>query len=135
METRRLFIEKLTKGVALSTGALSLPSIMASNLIMVEDKNLKKIKIGIIGAENSHARGFGKLFNIDKKFHGVEVKYVWGETETFALDSMKRGGIPNMVKDPEEMLGKIDDLIVDHRDGKFHLEATIPFVKAGIPTL
>ena len=94
----------------------------------------KPIRIGIIGAENSHTRGFGKLFNIDKKFPGVEVLYVWGETEEFARDAVERGGIPNMVKDPEEMLGKIDALIVDHRHGKYHLEAATPFVKEGIPT-
>jgi predicted dehydrogenase len=32
------------------------------------------------------------------------------------------------------MLNKIDALIVDHRHGKFHLEAAIPFIKKGIPT-
>ena len=93
----------------------------------------KPIRIGIIGAENGHTRDFGKLFNINKKFPGVSVEYVWGETEAFAKDAMKRGGIPNMVKDPKEMLGKIDALIVDHRHGKYHLEAATPFVKAGIP--
>ena len=95
---------------------------------------LKKIRIGIIGAENSHTAGFGKLFNIDKKFPGVEVSYVWGEKEAYAKDAMEKGGIPNMVQHPNEMFGKIDALIVDHRHGKFHLEAAIPFVKAGIPT-
>jgi len=94
----------------------------------------KQIKIGIIGAENSHTAGFGKLFNIDKKFPGVEVKYVWGETDAFAKSAMEKGNIPNQVKDPKEMLGKIDALIVDHRHPKFHLEAATPFVEKGIPT-
>jgi len=47
---------------------------------------------------------------------------------------MKAGAIPEMVKDPQEMLGKIDALIVDHRHAKYHLSAATPFVKAGIPT-
>ncbi|KPK86464.1 MAG: hypothetical protein AMS27_05025 [Bacteroides sp. SM23_62_1] len=94
----------------------------------------KPIRIGIIGAENSHTIGFGKLFNIEKKFPGVEVLYVWGETEEFARNAMINGGIPNMVSDPGEMTGKIDALIVDHRHPKYHLEAATPFVKAGIPT-
>ncbi|CAM4400862.1 Gfo/Idh/MocA family protein [Zobellia nedashkovskayae] len=132
--TRRSFIEKFSKGVALSSIALSGPSGFAINLVgMVKDKQ-KVLKIGIIGAENSHTKGFGQIFNIHKKFPGVEVKYVWGETEEFAIDAMQHGGIPNMVKDPKEMMGKIDALIVDHRDGKYHLEAATPFVKAGIPT-
>lgn len=92
------------------------------------------IRIGIIGAENSHTRGFGKLFNIDKAFPGVSVDYVWGETDAFAKDAMEKGQIPNQVHDPEEMLGKIDALIVDHRHGKYHLSAATPFVEAGIPS-
>jgi predicted dehydrogenase len=47
---------------------------------------------------------------------------------------MEKGNIPNQVKEPNEMLGKIDALIVDHRHPKFHLEPAIPFIKEGIPT-
>lgn len=94
----------------------------------------KPIRIGIIGAENSHTIGYGKMFNIDKQFPGVEVKYVWGETAEFAKAAAEKGAIPNIVKDPKEMLGKIDALIVDHRHAKYHLDAATPFVKAGIPT-
>jgi predicted dehydrogenase len=47
---------------------------------------------------------------------------------------MEQGAIPNQVKDPLEMMGKIDALIVDHRHSKYHLPAAAPFVKAGIPT-
>jgi predicted dehydrogenase len=32
------------------------------------------------------------------------------------------------------MLGKIDALIINHRDGKYHLKPAIPFLKAKIPT-
>jgi len=133
MESRRSFIGK---SAVLSAFAFS--PVMVSGMVSAKrtDSELqdKTVRIGIIGAENSHTRGFGKLFNIDKKFPGVEVLYVWGETEEFARDAMERGSIPNMVKDPSEMLGKIDALIVDHRHGKYHLEAATPFVKAGIPT-
>jgi predicted dehydrogenase len=74
------------------------------------------------------------MFNVEKKFPGAEVRYVWGETEEFAKVAMEKGSIPNMVKDPKEMLGKIDALIVDHRHAKHHLEAARPFVESGIPT-
>lgn len=131
MPTRRSFIKKAGTGAAVSALSLPLSANIASQLIT---DIAKPIRIGIIGAENSHTRGFGKLFNIDKAFPGVQVDYVWGETEAFAKDAMERGGIPNMVKDPKEMLGKIDALIVDHRHAKYHLEAAAPFVKAGIPT-
>lgn len=132
METRRSFISKVSKGAALSAFAIN-PAI-AREVFGSNELNDKPIRIGIIGAENSHTIEFGKTFNIEKKFPGVEVLYVWGETEEFARNAMTKGGIPNMVKDPMEMMGKIDALIVDHRHGKYHLEAATPFVKERIPT-
>lgn len=128
MNSRRSFIKTVTAGSALS--ALSF-SAAASRLFPAEAQ--KNMVIGIIGAENSHTLGFAKMFNIDKKFPGMEVKYLWGETDEFARKAQEAGKIPVVVKDPLEMLGKIDALIVDHRHPKYHLEAARPFVKAGIP--
>jgi predicted dehydrogenase len=134
MANRRSFLEKIGKGAAFSTLALTLPSPLFSQLKFGKSPVAKNKIIGIIGAENSHTRGFGKMFNLDKKFPGWEVKYVWGEKEEFAQLAKTEGGIPNIVKDPLEMIGKIDALIVDHRHGDLHLDAALPFVKAGIPT-
>lgn len=111
-----------------------LANSIATGMVTGTDDQLKPVRIGIIGAENSHTVGFGKLFNIDKKFPGVEVTHLWGETDEFARKAAETGKIPTIVKDPKEMFGKIDALIVDHRHAKFHLEAATPFVKAGIPT-
>lgn len=114
--------------------ALSAHDALAGPHSTKSDQDARPIRIGIIGAENSHTIGYGKLFNVDKKFPGVEVRYVWGETEAFARNAAEKGSIPNMVKDPKEMMGKIDALIVDHRHAKYHLEAATPFVMEGIPT-
>lgn len=132
MNSRRSFIEKVSKGAALSTIAMAAPSGLLANTITMAKEKAKII--GIIGAENSHAAGFGRMFNVDKKFPGFEVRYIWGETDEFAKTASQKGSIPNIVKDPKEMLGKIDALIVDHRHAKYHLQAATPFVKAGIPT-
>jgi len=136
MDKRRKFIGKLGTGI-ISALALPATDLFANSKIKnirASTNKKKNIRIGIIGAENSHARGYGKLFNIDKKFPGMEVMYIWGETKEFAKDAMERGGIPNMVEDQMEMLGKIDALIVDHRHAKYHLDAALPFVEEGIPT-
>ncbi|MDP2338312.1 MAG: hypothetical protein Q8N05_18055 [Bacteroidota bacterium] len=108
MNTRRSFIKTISTGTALSAFALSSTGITnALPGAKISPVN-KPIRIGIIGAENSHTIGFGKLFNIDKLFPGVEVKYVWGETEEFARAAMDKGQIPNRMEDPMEMLGKIE---------------------------
>jgi len=130
MKTRREFIEKASKGAV--AGAIA--SVSISNSLFSKSEEKKKVRIGIIGAENSHTIGFGRLFNIEKKFPGLKVLYVWGETDEFAQNAADKGEIPNIVKDPSEMMGKIDALIVDHRHPKYHLKAALPFVKAGIPT-
>lgn len=134
MKSRRSFIKTVGTTTALSVVALSPTSAFSSGMAPGPEKKQKHIRIGIIGAENSHTIGYGKMFNTDKNFPGVEVVYVWGETEKFAKNAADKGNIPNIVKDPLEMLGKIDALIVDHRHAKYHLEAAVPIVKEGIPT-
>ena len=121
-------------GTALMTLAPTVSVNAAAGFGLAGESSQKRFTIGIIGAENSHTAGFGKLFNIEKAFPGMEVKYVWGETRALAEKAMQEGQIPNRVDEPAEMLGKIDGLIVDHRHGKFHLEPAIPFIKAGVPT-
>lgn len=128
MNTRRKFLKTTGKAIAMMSVA---PGIVEKAAFAVQPE--KRIRIGIIGAENSHTVGYGTLFNINKKFPGVEVVYVWGETDEFAKAAAEKGKIPNIVKDPKEMLGKIDALIVDHRHPKYHLEPAIPFIKAKIP--
>ena len=134
MNSRRSFINKIGNGTAFSAIALATPFDISAMISPTKSNAFKPMTIGIIGAENSHTAGFGRLFNVDKAFLGMTVKYVWGETEDFARTAMEKGSIPNMVNDPSDMLGKIDALIVDHRHAKFHLEPAIPFIKAGIPT-
>lgn len=133
MESRRKFLKQAGMGFALSTMPFSVNKLYPGNFQSNEDTG-KSLVIGIIGAENSHTIGFGKMFNINKDFPGVELRYVWGETEEFAKRASENGAIPHIVKDPKDMLGKIDALIVDHRHAKYHLEAARPFVEAGIPS-
>lgn len=126
MNTRRDFLKNAGAGAVAAM-------VIASGKSVYSQVADKKIRIGIIGAENSHTILYGRTFNIEKKFPGVEVLYVWGETDEFAKVAAQKGAIPNIVKDPNEMLGKIDALIVDHRHGKYHLPPALPFIKARIP--
>ena len=82
MKSRRSFIKTVGAGAALSA--------FAPQLLSGRDQDLKPLRIGIIGAENSHTIGFGRMFNTDKKFPSAEVKYVWGETDEFARNAAEK---------------------------------------------
>jgi predicted dehydrogenase len=119
----------------ITSGAALLAPVGRETLIDASSQQApKKIRIGIIGAENTHTVTYGRMFNQDRKFPDCEVVGVWGETAEFAKQAAEKGRIPWIVKDPGEFMGKIDALIVDHRHAKYHLEAAWPFVEAGIPT-
>ena len=89
--------------------------------------------IGIIGAENSHTVAIAKTINIDRLVSGFSVTHVWGETPDDAKDAQERGLIPNIVQDPEDLIGEVDAAIVDHRHPKYHLPAVRPLLEAKIP--
>lgn len=91
------------------------------------------MRIGIVGAENSHTIAIAKTLNIEKAMPGFEVTHVWGETAEYADTAAKEGQIANIVQDPPEMIGKVDGVVVDHRHGKHHLPAARPFIEAGVP--
>ena len=134
MATRRKFITELGAG---AVSGLALAAIAQAQETGAKEPDYgtgKRVRVGIIGAENSHTIGFGEMFNVDKKFPGVEVVAVWGETDEFAKNAAEKGSIPKIVKKQSELMGKIDALIVDHRHAKYHVAAARPFVEAGIPT-
>ncbi len=91
------------------------------------------LRIGIVGAENSHTAAIAKILNVEKACGKARVVAVWGETKKFAEEAAKQGQIPTIVKKPEEMIGMIDAVVVDHRHPKYHVPATIPFIEAKIP--
>jgi predicted dehydrogenase len=91
------------------------------------------VRIGIVGAENSHCAAVARTLNVDRACRGARVVAVWGETRAFAEKAAEAGQIPEIVRRPEEMIGKIDGVMVDHRHAKYHIPAATPFVEAGVP--
>jgi len=91
------------------------------------------LRIGMIGSENSHSKAVSKVINVDKRIKGVEVVAVWGETKAFAKETAEAGQIPTIVDKVEDMLGMVDGVMIDHRHGKYHIPAAMPFIEAGIP--
>jgi predicted dehydrogenase len=91
------------------------------------------MRIGIIGAENSHTVAIARVVNIEKRIRGAQVTQVWGETRAFAQKAAEAGQIPQIIKNPAELIGQVDGVVVDHRHGKLHLPAAWPLLEARIP--
>lgn len=91
------------------------------------------IRVGIVGAENSHTAAIGKLINVEKRIPGVKVTHVWGETKALARKAAEIAHIPHIVDTPDQMVGLVDAACVDHRHGKYHLPSVKPLLEAKIP--
>lgn len=133
MNTRREFIKNSILGTLSLATFVPGKSVLAKALDFTSEPQ-KEIRIGIVGAENTHSFRLGQLFNVKKQFPGCRVDYLWGKTASIAKESAQKGSIPNIVQKPTDMLGKIDAVIICNRNADEHLASAMPFVKAGIPT-
>jgi predicted dehydrogenase len=91
------------------------------------------LKIGIVGAECSHAAAVAKMCNVEKCVD-ARVEMIWGEKDEYAQKTAADGRIPVIVKDWREMLGKVDGVMIDHRHAKYHFEPAKFFLSNGVPT-
>lgn len=95
---------------------------------------MKTYRIGIIGSENSHARAFAKVFAQEKDFRDMQVVAVYGD-EGVEPSQRVREHFPEavIVDRPEDMLGRVDAVMITSRDGKHHFPYAKAFLEAGIP--
>ena len=91
------------------------------------------LRIGIVGAENSHTVAIAKTINVDGLIADAQVVGVWGETPELAKSAAEQGRIPQIVETPEAFIGKVDGVVVDHRHAEDHLLAAWPLLEAGLP--
>ncbi len=91
------------------------------------------MNIGLLGSQNSHAEAYGKAFNIEKRFPGHAISHLWGETPEHAAERAAQVQIPHVVDDPRAMVGEVDAVIIDTRDGANHPALAMPFLGLGIP--
>ena len=97
----------------------------------------KLIRFGIIGTENSHAVQACKRFNVDKTIPDVQVAVLCpgeGDTLTHCRDIQADGLVPLVVNHPEDLLDKVDAVIIMNRHGKYHTPSARLSLRRGIPT-
>ena len=95
-------------------------------------------RVGILGAENSHASGFAQIFNgyrpeVADEFNDIRVIGVGGRYPEANRALLEKYGLELMVEKPEDLLGKVDAIMVPAREGRYHAEFARPFIEAGIP--
>jgi predicted dehydrogenase len=97
-------------------------------------------RVGIIGADNSHALAFSKLTNIPDEstgeylFPDVRITCIFGLDKKQTEAVAKEGRIESIVEKPEDLMGKVDAVMVVFRHGDLHTRYALPFIEAGIPT-
>ena len=94
-------------------------------------------KVGIIGSENSHAMAFARIFiGLEPDSAGlypdIQVTHVGGHEIEESRKVAEACGV-EVVERPEDMLGKVDAVMVTARNGAFHLPFARPYIEAGLP--
>lgn len=97
------------------------------------------VRIGIVGSDNSHAIQFSQLANLPEGVDGLKIKeaevvVIWGAERKRTEEVARVGNIPQIVSYPEDMIGKVDAVMVVLRDGSTHYQFSKPFIEANIPT-
>lgn len=96
--------------------------------------------VGIIGSDNSHALAFSKLANIpDEKtgeyaFPDIRITSIYGFDKEQTEKVAREGQIKFIAEKPEDLIDKVDAVMVVFRHGDLHAEYALPFIEAGIPT-
>ncbi|OWK47474.1 Gfo/Idh/MocA family protein [Fimbriiglobus ruber] len=102
------------------------------------------IKLGILDFDSSHSVEFTKRINhigIAEEQWVDGAKVVVGCPGESKLSperipeytaAMKKFGVP-LVDKPEDMLGKVDAMLIEAVDGSVHWERAKPFLEAGVP--
>ena len=133
---RRDFIKSAAAG-SISLGLAFEPSA----LLQVKVPEGKRI--GIIGLDTSHSVAFTKALNAevpDAEFRGFKVTAAYPEGSNDIKSSVDR--IPGYTEDVkklgvdiagsiDELIEKVDFIMLETNDGRLHLEQAIPVMKAG----
>ncbi|MBD2751419.1 Gfo/Idh/MocA family protein [Spirosoma validum] len=130
--TRRTFVKSIT-ATALS---LSLPDMPPRMLAPGK-------RVGIIGLDTSHSTAFTKVLNAsdapaDYKGYRVVAAYPCGSKDIESSASripgyseeVKKAGV-ELVNSIDELLGKVDVVLLETNDGRLHLEQATQVLKTG----
>ncbi|MCF7788199.1 MAG: Gfo/Idh/MocA family oxidoreductase [Prosthecobacter sp.] len=64
---------------------------------------------------------------------GARVTHLWTDDPTDAPKVAAASLIPNIVAQPEDVIGQVDAVIISTDDGDDHIRRALPFIEAGLP--
>lgn len=89
-------------------------------------------RIAILGCENSHADHFIRETKENPKYADYEIVGVYSIDEEASKKLAEDFGVP-ILSSYDEVVGKVDGIIITARDGKYHYEYAKPYVESKIP--
>jgi predicted dehydrogenase len=93
----------------------------------------RPLRIGIVGAENTHVEHIVHGLNRERARPGVEIVGLAGGATERNVAAATAGAIPHLVDRVEAMVEFADALIVADRHGGLHREHARPFLELGRP--
>ncbi|MBN8789202.1 MAG: Gfo/Idh/MocA family oxidoreductase [Terrimonas sp.] len=64
---------------------------------------------------------------------GAAITHVWTQDKSISKSIAMSSGIQHIVEKAEDMIGKVDAVILARDDAEFHVEMAKPFIEAGVP--
>lgn len=93
------------------------------------------IRIGILGTDGGiiggHALNICKILN--KGIYDAKITALFGDDKQETTDLSKKFSIDFVAEKPEDMLDRVDAVLVLPRHGDKHKKYAMPFIKAGLP--
>jgi len=98
------------------------------------------IRIGIIGSQSMHAWAFARECNLPDEtgrylIPDCRVTAICGvdDTSEHTVETAQKGGIPEIVEQPEQLYDICDAVMVLTRRGETHIKYALPFIERGYP--
>ena len=91
------------------------------------------MNIGLIGAENSHARHFCNVINGEKRWPDVAIRTLYGADNPEEAQKLCKEFNIILCDSEEEVIAKSDAVAVTYRKGSQHHEPVLGTIKAGKP--
>ncbi|ADY51314.1 oxidoreductase domain protein [Pseudopedobacter saltans DSM 12145] len=137
MSIDKLNRRKFLKTATIAGAVVTAPSLISNNLFA---NQIKGKRVGIIGLDTSHSVAFTKELNSDKsEYLGYRVvaAYPQGSKDIKTsvdrisgfTEDVKKHGV-EIVSSIEDLLKKVDVVLLETNDGRLHLEQALPVLKA-----